>query len=217
MQASDSNQPVSCVFCGHSVVTTDFVLCGGCSTPAHRDCWKAAAQCGVYACGSTEILEPAIALFRSDAATTTKSPEVVEPSERWQILASLIRALETSVRPHRARLHRLCASSVVAGVVFVTSIHLWWPASAWVIRTIFTLWLVISIVGFFATARDRALIRAVDAKLTRLRTEALVAQALMTTVSVPESLCPVSSLGAVSLSWPCAGARRVGEKTGVGA
>jgi len=181
MQSTDLVKPVPCAFCGVSVVSSDFVLCSACRTPAHRACWNSAARCSVYACGSTETLEPALALFRSDAPVSECWNETSAPSDRARILGEMIQALETSVRPHRARLLRLSAFSAAAGTAFAISLAVCWPAAAVVCRSAFTLWLLISIAGFFTTVKDRAVIRAIDAKLGGLRSEFLVAQALTET------------------------------------
>lgn len=42
----------SCPVCGESVEGAYVVQCQGCHTPHHKECWKYAGGCAIYACGS---------------------------------------------------------------------------------------------------------------------------------------------------------------------
>lgn len=42
----------ACPVCGERIDSGELVHCRVCSTPHHRDCWKYAGGCAIYACGS---------------------------------------------------------------------------------------------------------------------------------------------------------------------
>ena len=59
-----ASKDVPCAYCQTTVVSQDFVLCETCEVPVHRQCWLETKTCPVYACGSQQFREPAIALYR---------------------------------------------------------------------------------------------------------------------------------------------------------
>lgn len=66
---------VPCAYCDTSVLSTAFVLCGQCEVPVHRDCWAEGGKCPTYACGATQTLDPAVALFRRESTVPmTQAP-----------------------------------------------------------------------------------------------------------------------------------------------
>jgi hypothetical protein len=75
-----TGKEVPCAYCDTSVVGTSFVMCSACDVPVHRDCWGEAARCPTYACGSTEVVDPAVALFRKPAKASAAADAPLEIS-----------------------------------------------------------------------------------------------------------------------------------------
>lgn len=114
---------VPCAFCGATIVSRLFVVCGSCEVPMHQDCWAVSATCPAYGCGSNEVLDPAVVIYRrprADAviASTLPAPVTVSLSAtplssdaapparlraRMQRLDAMIADAERALAPHNRR------------------------------------------------------------------------------------------------------------------
>lgn len=90
---------VPCAFCGASIVGGDFVLCSKCDIPAHRECWATNGKCPAYACGGTEPLEPAVAIYRRQKRESVGSGSVTTPGFRPSRAAAQPSVIEEDLSP----------------------------------------------------------------------------------------------------------------------
>lgn len=113
---------VPCAFCGASVVGSLFVVCGACDVPMHHDCWGVSATCPAYGCGSSEAVDPAIALFRRASAPVKVEPALVPvAARRLEKLDQRIAVTEQAIRPY---VRVLGASLTLAGVAMALGVTL---------------------------------------------------------------------------------------------
>lgn len=113
---------VPCAFCGASVVGSLFVVCGACDVPMHHDCWGVSATCPAYGCGSSEAVDPAIALFRRAAAPVKVEPALVPvAARRLEKLDQRIATTEQALRPY---VRMFAASFAIAGAAMALGVKL---------------------------------------------------------------------------------------------
>lgn len=110
------DKDVLCAFCGATVVARLFVVCSKCDVPMHHECWTANGQCPAFACGATEFVDPAIALFRRATAPVPVEPPMVpvaistDPDDparvalRLQRVEAVLKRAEDAMAPVNRRL-----------------------------------------------------------------------------------------------------------------
>jgi hypothetical protein len=121
---------VPCAFCGSSIVGGDFVLCSKCDVPAHRECWATNGRCPAYACGSTEPMEPAVAIYRRQKREPAVSAPLEEvgfsrpPSNESDLesrISTIERQLGSMRREFNRRALRIIAISVPLAIMIIAT------------------------------------------------------------------------------------------------
>jgi hypothetical protein len=114
---------VPCAYCASSVVRSDFVLCSQCGVPAHRECWAQAGRCPVYACGATQLTEPALALFRAEVLPAAVVASPTDTTARIRDLDARIdlldRALALRATPPQSRSEMFRVFHIIGVIVFL--------------------------------------------------------------------------------------------------